>query len=82
MQLKTAAKLAIACLSVSALMTLTRDIWTHWVIVRGTFTDMRALSLVVVAIEVLLIHVPLIIFFVVLSRKRIDDLQKTKGHSN
>jgi hypothetical protein len=73
MQLKTAAKLAIACLSLSALMSLTGDIWTHRLIVMGAFNDMRTLSLVLSSLEVLLFHLPLIIFFVVLSRKQIND---------
>ncbi len=73
MQLKTAAKLAIACLSLSALMSLTRDIWTHRLIVMGAFNDMRTLSLVLSSVEVLLFHLPLIIFFVVLYRKQSND---------
>jgi hypothetical protein len=73
MQLKTAAKIAIACLSLSALISLTRDIWTHRLIVVGAFTEMRTFYQVVLAFEVLLFHLPLIIFFVVLARKLNTD---------
>ena len=69
MQLKTAAKIAIVCLSLSALITLTSDIWTHRLLVIGAFTEMQTLYRVVLAIQVLLFHLPLIFFFVVLSRK-------------
>jgi hypothetical protein len=72
MQLKTAAKLAIACLSLSALMVLTRDIWTHQLIVMGAFNDMGTMSLVLSSVEVLLFHLPLIVFFVVLYRTQRD----------
>ena len=76
MQLKTAAKIAIVCLSLSALMSITSDIWTHRLIVIGAFTEMRTLYRIVFAIQVLLFHLPLIFFFVVLSRRlRTDGLQ-------
>jgi hypothetical protein len=73
MHVKTAAKIAIACLSLSALPTLTRDIWTQRLIVVGVFTEMRTLYQIVLTIEVLLFHLPLIMFFVVLSRKLNTD---------
>ena len=69
MQLKTAAKIAIVCLSLSALMSITSDIWTHRLIVIGAFTEMRTLYRIVFAIQVLLFHLPLIMFFVVLSKR-------------
>ena len=69
MQLKTAAKIAIVCLSLSALMSLTSDIWTHRLIVIGAFTQMRPLYRIVFAIQVLLFHLPLIMFFVVLWKR-------------
>lgn len=69
MQLKTAAKIAIACLSLSALLSITRDVWTHRFIVVGAFTEIRTFYRVLLTFEVLLFHLPLIIFFVVLSKK-------------
>lgn len=74
MTLKTASKIAVVCLSLSALMNLTRDIWLHRLIVLGIFEDTRTLFIVATVFEVLLFHVPLIIFFVVLYR-----MQKTDG---
>jgi hypothetical protein len=74
MTLKRVSKIAIVCLSLSALLHVTRDIWLHRLIVLGVFEDTRTLLRVANAFEVLLFHVPLIFFFVVLYR-----LQKTEG---
>ncbi len=77
MTLKTASKIAIVCLALSALMHLTRDIWMHRLIVLGVFEDTRTLFMIASAFEVLLFHVPLIIFFVVLNR--MQKLSSTLG---
>lgn len=74
MRLKAASKIVIVCLSLSALMHLTRDIWVHRLTVLSVFEDVRTLFMIAGVFEVLLFHVPLIIFFVVLCGK-----QKTEG---
>jgi hypothetical protein len=66
MLLKTASAIAIAFLSVGALLTLTGDIWTHRLLVMGM--EMPWLSILAGAIQVLFFHVPLILFFVVVYR--------------
>ena len=73
MRVKTASGIAIGCLILSALLTVTRDIWTHRLLVMGVFNDMRTLSLVASVLEVLLFHLPLVIFFVVVYRQRAND---------
>ncbi len=70
MNLRRSAKLVIVCLSLSALLTVTRDIWSHRLIVSGLFADEQTIFLIAPVIEVLLFHVPLIIFFLVFYREK------------
>jgi hypothetical protein len=70
--MKTATKLAIVCLSLSALLTFTEDVWLHWLISSG-FVEARKLRLVLATSDVLLLQGPLLIFFLALYRsQRVD----------
>lgn len=74
MYMKMATKLAIVCLSLSALLTFTEDIWLHWLISSG-FVETPKLRLVLASLDVLLLQIPLLIFFVALYRsQRVDHV--------
>jgi hypothetical protein len=80
MQLKTATAIAIASLSIGALLNLTATIasaiWTHqWLLGMGIKKPGLSLfwSTVASAVGVLLFHGPLILFFVVFYRNQAKD---------
>ena len=69
MQLRTATKIVIVSLSISALVNATTDIWVHRLIVWNLF-DVGQFAFVLTAIQALLFHLPLILFFVVFYREQ------------
>jgi len=80
MQLKTASAIAIACLSIGALLNLTGSIagaiWMHhWYLLTGITKPGLSLfwSTVASVVGVLLFHGPLILFFVVFYRDQTKD---------
>lgn len=68
MKLRTTIKLAIACLSFSALMRLTSELWLYRFMHLEVFSTSHTPLTILAAVEVLTYHVPLIIFFGVLYR--------------
>jgi hypothetical protein len=70
--MKVATKLAIVCLSIGALLTFSENWWIHW-LSSSEFFSTPALRLILAATDVLLLQVPLIIFFVALYRRQGQD---------
>jgi len=73
--MKAATKLAIVCLSISALLTFSENWWLAW-LSSSEFIQMPALGLVLAAADVLLLQVPLLIFFVTVYRRQCQDDMK------
>ena len=73
--MKAATKLAIVCLSISALLTFSEHWWLHWLSSSGFF-EITALQLFLSATDVFLLQVPLLIFFVALYRHQRQDRLK------
>jgi hypothetical protein len=76
MKLKAAAKISIICLSLSILSNLTYDVRLHQLLISGIFDDSRTVFRIATAVQLLLFHLPLLIFFIVLYRQQsIDGLK-------
>ena len=73
--MKAATKLAIVCLSISALLTFSENWWLHW-LSSSEFFELTTLRLALAATDVLLLQVPLLIFFVALYRSQSKDGMK------
>lgn len=70
--MKAATILAIVCLSLSALLTFSEYWWLNW-LSSSEFFGLTTLRLALAIADVLLLQVPLIIFFVALCRSQGKD---------